>query len=98
MTNAFVIIKHVKTFELNTPENEKITPMFGVKYCQINLYQLLDELVMTLMHEGWKGYKPFIAIFRSMRSVDNIIIPIPLGYNKLTFELSKEYNFMWARL
>jgi hypothetical protein len=72
--------------------------MFGVKYCQINLYQLLDELVMTLMHEGWKGYKPFIAIFRSMRSVDNIIIPIPLGYNKLTFELSKEYNFMWARL
>jgi hypothetical protein len=52
MTNAFVIIKHVKTFELNTPENEKITPMFGVKYCQINLYQLLDELVMTLMHEG----------------------------------------------
>jgi hypothetical protein len=52
MTNAHVVIKHVKTFELNTPENEEITPMFGVKYCQINLYQLLDDLVMTLMHEG----------------------------------------------
>lgn len=52
MTNALVVIKHVKTFELNTRENEEITPMFDVKYCQINLYQLLDELVMTLMHEG----------------------------------------------
>jgi hypothetical protein len=70
--------------------------MFGVKYCQINLYQLLDELVMTLMHEGWKGYKPFPAIFRSVRSVDGIIIPITRGYNKLNFELSKEYNFMWV--
>ncbi len=82
MTNARVVIKHVKTFELNTPENEEITPMFGVKYCQINLYQLLDDFVMTLMHEGWKGYKPFTTIFRSMRVVDGIIIPIPHGYNK----------------
>jgi hypothetical protein len=52
MTNAFVVMKLVETFEVNTAENEEITPMFGVKYCQINLYQLLDELVMTLMHEG----------------------------------------------